>query len=141
MEIKKLLLVFLPLITLIGIFYNKKSVKKVLDKVSNSITDTSVVKIENFSDSNRKLVLFYAPWCGYCKKLKPDWDKLTDSYPEIVTKINCDEDKNKEIANQNNIEGYPTIKYFPTGMDGASVDYDGSRDYKSLVKFLKDNSN
>lgn len=138
MELKKLLLVILPLIILVGIFYNNKY-ENVLTKKSSSITDTSVVKIENFSDkSNRKLVLFYAPWCGHCKTLKPTWDKLTDSYPEVVTKINCDEEK--EIAEQNNIEGYPTIKYFPTGMDGDSIDYEGSRNYESLESFLKENN-
>ena len=87
-------------------------------------------KIENLSE---KLVLFYAPWCGVCKSLKPTWDKLTKNYPELVTEINCD--KEIEIIKQNNIEYFPTIKYFPK--DKASIQYEGSRNYKDIENFLK----
>ena len=24
-------------------------------------------------------VMMFAPWCGHCAKLKPDWEKVSDS--------------------------------------------------------------
>ena len=124
-ELNKLALVIFSLIIIIGIFYERNYV--VLSKEPD--------KIENFSEkSDAKFVLFYAPWCGHCKSIKPTWEKLTKNYPNIVTEINCDEEE--EVAKANNIQGYPTIKYFPAGMDGDSIDYEGSRDYKSIESFL-----
>ena len=122
-ELNKLLIIILSLIIFYGIFKSEKIV--------------SYKEIENFSEkSDAKLVLFYAPWCGHCKSIKPAWEKLTNNYPNIVTEINCDEEE--EIAKANNIQGYPTIKYFPNGMDGDSIDYEGSRDYKSIESFLNE---
>merc|ERR1712146_748336 len=39
------------------------------------------------------MVMFYAPWCGHCKKLKPDWEKLgqaTDCNKVTIARIDCD---------------------------------------------------
>ena len=32
-------------------------------------------KLEDEIASGKKLVLFYADWCGHCKKIKPEWDE------------------------------------------------------------------
>ena len=65
------------------------------------------VKAESFEDeisSNEKtLVMFYADWCGHCKKLKPTWDEVSkevneneDSNVKMV-KVNCgDPNKNEK---------------------------------------------
>ena len=93
-------------------------------------------KIELFENNSQeaKIVLFYAPWCGHCKTLKPTWEKLKENYPNLIMEINCDEEPN--MAEKHNIEGYPTIKYFKSGIDGRGIDYNGSRDYGSIKSFI-----
>uniref|UniRef100_T1JB49 Flavin-containing monooxygenase n=1 Tax=Strigamia maritima TaxID=126957 RepID=T1JB49_STRMM len=84
-------------------------------------------------------VMFFAPWCGHCKRLAPTWDELGSKYniakSRLVTiaKVDCTVDT--DLCSEEDVTGYPTIKYFPVGKE--SVRYKGSRDLDSLVNFLK----
>jgi protein disulfide-isomerase-like protein len=80
-------------------------------------------------------IKFFAPWCGHCKKLKPDWDKLMDAFADSKTALVADVDcttEGKPICDANGVKGYPTLKY---GDPSALEDYKGGRDYTSLEKF------
>jgi thiol-disulfide isomerase/thioredoxin len=70
--------------------------------------------------------LFYADWCGYCVRFKPNWKKLEEisSKNTFVDKNNkkvtlklesYEESKNKEIIEKENIQGFPTIKFYKNG--------------------------
>ena len=89
-------------------------------------------------------VKFYAPWCGHCKSLAPDWDKLADMYatsPSIsIASVDCTSDDNDELCHQYGVQGYPTLKYF---IDGNSMgeDYQGARSLDALEQFANDTLN
>ncbi|GAA5997749.1 uncharacterized protein JCM10292_006787 [Rhodotorula paludigena] len=77
---------------------------------------------------------FTAPWCGYCKKLGPDFDKVADSLKGLVNVVNvdCDQDENKPLCGQEGIQGFPTLKTFPGG-SAPSRSYDGARTAKDII--------
>jgi protein disulfide-isomerase-like protein len=83
-------------------------------------------------------VLFYAPWCGYCKDLMPIYDEVAKKNPDkSIIKLNCDE--NKELAKKHDITSYPTIKYLSKGVKDVTgaVVYTGERTVDALDKWVK----
>ncbi|KWU46213.1 thioredoxin-domain-containing protein [Rhodotorula sp. JG-1b] len=77
---------------------------------------------------------FVAPWCGYCKKLAPDYDKVADSLKGLVNivSVDCDADSNKPLCGEMGIQGFPTLKIFPGGK-APSRNYDGPREAKDII--------
>ena len=90
------------------------------------------------SNSEPTFVIFHAPWCGHCKRAMPEFEKFKKSYngPIKVIDINSEEDANKEIIKSQNIQGFPTIRYYPDGLEGQYTEYNGGRsadDFKEYV--------
>ncbi|KAF9202824.1 protein disulfide isomerase (PDI) protein [Haplosporangium sp. Z 27] len=106
------------------------------------------VTTQNFQtevmDANHLVMLeFYAPWCGHCKNLVPQYKAAAENLHGIVKMgaIDCDNDKNKPICAQYDIKGFPTIKVFPANRNGKKgvkypQDYNGERSAKAIVDHL-----
>ena len=76
------------------------------------------------------LVEFYAPWCGHCQRLAPEYEKAAKALKGIakIAAVNQDSEK-VNVA----IQGFPTIKFF---VDGKMSDYNGERTAKAIVDFV-----
>uniref|UniRef100_A0A1L8DTX7 Protein disulfide-isomerase n=1 Tax=Nyssomyia neivai TaxID=330878 RepID=A0A1L8DTX7_9DIPT len=91
------------------------------------------------AESETTLVMFYAPWCGHCKRLKPEYAKaaelLRDDDPPIaLAKIDCTE-AGKETCGKHSVSGYPTLKIFRNGE--VSQEYNGPREAAGIVKYMR----
>ena len=83
------------------------------------------------------IIEFYAPWCGHCKSLAPEWaaaaGKTRRLNPStILAKV--DADAHKKLSDRYEIGGYPTIKIFK---NGEPQEYTGPRESKGIVGFVK----
>jgi len=80
-------------------------------------------------------IKFYAPWCGHCKAMAADWDKLAAQHVDhsflTVADVDCT-GGGKSLCEELGIQGFPTLKY---GDPNNLLDYKGARKYDELNKF------
>lgn len=106
--------------------------------------DSAVVKLteatfEEFIAANPYVLAeFFAPWCGHCKNLGPEFaaaaDSLNESNPEIkLAQIDCTEER--DLCTKFEIRGYPTMKIFKGDAESIS-DYPGQRSADAMTNYM-----
>lgn len=149
MKLKFLFLFLISLVSLCVIFgcslyiinetvYDKKEL------FNNEGTETY-----NGNDKTKKIIFYWAEWCGVCKKIKPLWENtkkdINNKYPDLeIQEIECD-DPNKCYIYANNkkelIDGVPTIILRSGNIDIEYKSYSnqnivGDRTSQDVFKFL-----
>ena len=73
------------------------------------------------------LVDFWAPWCGYCRRIGPAYEKIAEEYGDRieVTKVNIDEES--QLAETERVEILPTLILYKNGKALDSVVNPGSK--------------
>ena len=79
------------------------------------------------------IVEFYAPWCGHCKHLTPEWKKAAKALKGIAKVAAVDADKHASLGSKFGVSGFPTIKMFGAGGKKNPSDYSGGRTAADIV--------
>ncbi len=79
------------------------------------------------------LVEFFAPWCGHCKQLAPQYDKAAAEIGTqgVLAKVDCTVEK--DLCSKYGVRGYPTLKFFT---NGNPIEYQKGRTAKDIVNFI-----
>ena len=81
------------------------------------------------------LVLFYAPWCGHCKKFHPEYEKAAKTLrKENLYLSKVDATVEKKLAERFEIQGFPTVKLFIKGED---IEYTGGRKEQEVINWMR----
>ena len=80
-------------------------------------------------------VKFYAPWCGHCKKMAPDFQKAATELKGKAVLVDLDATEAKELATKYEVRGFPTLKLFSKGE--VIADYSGGRSTEDMVKYIE----
>jgi protein disulfide-isomerase A1 len=93
-------------------------------------SDVHDLKADTFNDfiKDHELVLaeFFAPWCGHCKALAPEYETAATALKEKdipLVKVDCTAEA--DLCKEYGVEGYPTVKVF-RGLENIAP-YTGQR--------------
>jgi len=125
----------------------KESYKKAnCGKCKQSLLDTKPVELTNANfdevivNSDIPVIVdFWAPWCGPCKMMAPNFERAAAEFPlkALFTKVNTENEQN--LGARFNIRSIPTIIVFKGGREVERVS--GALDVNSLVSLASKYTN
>ncbi len=123
------LIALLPLLLLLS-----KVACKFEEKPVITITDSTYEEVLNMHKCI--LIKFYAPWCGHCQALEPEYAKAAKTLkaqnsPQYLAEV--DGTSNPELSKTFGINSYPTIWFY---CDGKWQEYNGGRQAKQIVSWV-----
>jgi thioredoxin-like negative regulator of GroEL len=139
------------LLVLLGVLYYvyKTYLKEGMTNIDDSETTPATFDSDVLSGSGKKLVLFYAGWCGHCTELKPIWNSAAmnlnpgnDKKTWKLWKVNVGgndspndaSEEQKQLGSKYPIQGYPTILIFENGK--MVNEYQGERSEEGFTQAL-----
>ena len=104
----------------------------------SGVTELTPKSMSGFLNTHKPVfVMFYAPWCGHCKALKPDYVELSEDEDLGATLAAVDCTVMVSTCQKYGVSSYPTLKWFPSKDSDKGEDYDGGRTGADILEFIK----
>ena len=86
-------------------------------------------------------IKFFAPWCGHCKELAPQWERMANEWvghkQGLVASVDCTTEEDWCVSM--GIEGFPTLLFGDPSQGGVFLEtYTGDKSYEDLSKFANE---
>ena len=84
------------------------------------------------------MVAFTAPWCGHCKNLAPQYQRVASELDGVVrlAYVDCDERGSEQLCAKYGVRGFPTLKLFPATKKRLPRDYNGERSAQAITEYV-----
>ncbi|CAD7969888.1 unnamed protein product [Amoebophrya sp. A120] len=107
------------------------------DSPKEEVVALTEATFQDFVKKNERVVVeFYAPWCGHCKQLAPEYEKAAKGLKakKAKTKLaKVDATVESKLAESHSVSGYPTLVYY---VNGEHSEYTGPRDDSGIQKWV-----
>ena len=120
---------------------NHMDSKSYFDKI-DSVTELTPKDFNDLAtwklkDTACSAVLFYAPWCPYCKSVKDDWIAFSKIAAFVnVCALNCEKHADHILKIKEEmpglVQGYPTIIFYINGIPTEA--FKGERKSENILK-------
>ena len=67
------------------------------------------------------LVDFWAPWCSYCRRIGPAYDRIAQQFENEVNVVKINIDEEPALAEAEHIEVIPTLVLYRNGQAIGSI--------------------
>ncbi|KAJ2754490.1 protein disulfide-isomerase precursor [Coemansia pectinata] len=102
-------------------------------------SDVTVLTTETFKEwtaaQDLALIEFYAPWCGHCKTLAPEYEKAATILKDeniSLAKVDCT--TAQALCEEMEIPGFPTLK---VSKNGDFATYNGTRKESGIISYMR----
>ena len=82
------------------------------------------------------LVDYWAPWCGYCRRIGPTYEKIAEEYSDRLVVAKVDIDQEPRLAEEQHIEVIPTLVLYRNGKVLDTVIIPGSK--AAIDQFIRE---
>lgn len=82
------------------------------------------------------LVDFWAPWCGYCRRIAPIYEKIAEEYGDRLAVVKLNIDEAEQVTDEEGVEVIPTLILYKNGKALDSVVNPGSK--AAIDQFIRE---
>jgi thiol-disulfide isomerase/thioredoxin len=125
----------------------------------DKINDVIVLKNGDFDSNmnltksnlkNKVIILYYADWCGHCKRLKPAYNQLIEmsnngKLDVSIAAVNADDndglmERMRGLGNkaEYDVRGFPSIVSYNNGKYYSTYSYDNTQEGREKFRTLPD---
>jgi protein disulfide-isomerase A6 len=115
------------------------------EEASEGVADLTVANFNDLVVNNDRHILieFYAPWCGWCKKVASTYGDLgkivaASGAPVTIAKFDATQPESSQIKTDYGVRGFPTFLFLHKDDKKNPIKFQGDRSVNGFLSFIEE---